>query len=133
MPIKDPEKRKAFDRNRPNKDARNKSRREKAAQWKKAHPEQARKHRQTYMLKWRYGLTPEQYKTMYEQQGGKCANVACSRPAEYIDHNHATNVVRALLCKQCNFALGLMNDSTDIAHGLIEYLERFSHADADQG
>jgi len=64
---------------------------------------------------------------MYELQGGKCANEQCKRPAEYIDHDHATNEVRGLLCKQCNFAIGLLLDDPDMVRGIENYLKRYQH------
>ena len=125
--LKDPKKRRAYDKLRNQDPKRKQANRERVARWKRENPEAMKKSRQIYMLKWRYGLTPEQYKKMYDSQGGKCAIRACIRPAEYIDHSHVTDEVRALLCKQCNFALGLVNDNTAMLHDLIEYLTRFQH------
>jgi len=55
-------------------------------------------------LKRRYGITPEQYEMMLERQGGGCA--ICHRPPKHrrldVDHDHATKVVRGLLCFTCN-------------------------------
>ena len=68
---------------------------------------------------------------MLEKQGGCCANLGCKasspgapgRSRFYIDHCHKTNVIRGLLCHQCNLALGHANDDIEKLKGLISYLE----------
>lgn len=54
-----------------------------------------------------YGITEEEYQSLLESQNGVCAicdekNVAGWRLA--VDHDHATGVVRGLLCNLCNTA-----------------------------
>jgi hypothetical protein len=39
-----------------------------------------------------------------------------------VDHDHITGEIRGLLCHRCNTALGLLNDSADIAHQAFRYL-----------
>ena len=41
-----------------------------------------------------------------------------------IDHCHNTGIVRGKLCHNCNRALGLLGDDTDILRKAITYLER---------
>jgi Recombination endonuclease VII. len=53
---------------------------------------------------------------------GFCQNPACTRPARDLDHDHATDAVRGVLCRQCNVALGCVNDDVALLHGLVEYL-----------
>lgn len=59
-----------------------------------------------------YGLTPAGYEAMHDSQGGLCA--ICSKPPTYgclqVDHDHVTGKVRALLCGNCNKAIGLLRD-----------------------
>lgn len=67
----------------------------------------AKAHGRRYTLKSTYGLSLEDYDAMVERQGGVC--LICDRPTEaplYVDHCHATNLVRALLCRSCNAGLG---------------------------
>jgi hypothetical protein len=64
-------------------------------------------HGRRYTLKWKYGLSLEDYDAMVERQGGVC--LFCDRPTEaplYVDHCHVTNLVRALLCRGCNAGIG---------------------------
>ena len=57
-------------------------------------------------LKRFYGMTPEDREAMLEAQGGMCA--ICGQTKELvIDHDHKTGRVRGLLCRHCNFVIGL--------------------------
>lgn len=77
-----------------------------------------------------YGLTDEQYRAMVEAQGGLCA--ICGQPETAIrrgavkplavDHDHETRKVRALLCHNCNAALGLMRDDPTRLRAAADYL-----------
>ena len=40
-----------------------------------------------------------------------------------VDHCHATGTVRGLLCHNCNRALGLLHDNTEVLLNAIKYLE----------
>jgi uncharacterized Zn finger protein (UPF0148 family) len=42
-----------------------------------------------------------------------------------IDHNHATNKVRALLCARCNAGIGMFRESRDLLSNAAEYLAEF--------
>lgn len=60
---------------------------------------------------------------MLESQGSCC--VICRDPfgQPYVDHNHATGAVRALLCQKCNTLLGMARESPIILSAAIGYLE----------
>ena len=55
---------------------------------------------------------------------GECQNPACrSKDRKLcIDHNHDTEKPRGLLCHNCNTALGLLGDNTQVILGLSQYL-----------
>lgn len=76
----------------------------------------------------RYGVTPQQYAEMFEQQGGACA--ICRRPpgkrALAIDHCHGTGRVRGLLCVNCNAILGHAKDAAERLFAAIAYLKAHS-------
>ena len=40
-----------------------------------------------------------------------------------VDHIHGTNIVRGLLCRKCNLALGLFGEELNTLRKAIEYLE----------
>ena len=49
-----------------------------------------------------------------------------SRPAnvKVLDHNHATGVIRGIICCNCNKVLGLMKDNTEAILKLAEWAKR---------
>ena len=57
--------------------------------------------------KWRYGITLETKKEMFQKQNQQCA--ICDKSLKFIDacvdHCHATKTVRGLLCRLCNMHL----------------------------
>lgn len=74
-----------------------------------------------------YGLTPSQYDSILESQGGKCAicKRKCSRYKNLsVDHDHSTGSVRGLLCCTCNPALGLFKDSPELLLAASEYIKK---------
>jgi hypothetical protein len=60
---------------------------------------------------------------MIEAQGGLCA-ICRRRPAVHVDHDHAFDVVRGVLCFPCNAALGQLQDDPQLFRNAIDYLER---------
>lgn len=77
-----------------------------------------------HKMKYKYGLTREDWEKIRDEQGGQCA--LCRREPEelVVDHCHETNVVRGLLCRGCNVALGKLGDNLESIKRVIEYLER---------
>lgn len=75
-----------------------------------------------------YGMSIEEYNMRYTNQSGCCAicqkhqtelnHVLC------VDHDHATGIIRGLLCKKCNLAIAFAEDNVDILRRMIRYLNR---------
>ena len=78
-----------------------------------------------YYLGHEYDLTVEEYNRKRETQKNCCAicNRLMDRPC--VDHDHETEQVRDLLCKNCNCALGLLQDDVLIAEKAAEYLRKW--------
>ena len=84
-------------------------------------------------LRYKYGLTVEQFDSLLASQAGVCA--ACGEPetARYrtevrrlsVDHDHKTGAVRGLLCHSCNVALGLLGEDIVRITALAAYLAPF--------
>lgn len=79
-----------------------------------------------YNLK-RYGITVEQYQTMFVAQNGKCAICETTQfdgPGKklHVDHCHTTGIVRGLVCVRCNVLLGMAKDCPDRLTRAIAYL-----------
>lgn len=80
-------------------------------------------------LKYQFGITPEQYDSMFAAQGGVCA--ICARATKQnlsIDHCHATGNVRALLCHNCNKGLGMLQDSPKLLETAAAYVRKYAKA-----
>lgn len=75
----------------------------------------------------RYGISREQFESMANAQGGVCA--ICGDPPDArglnVDHSHATNMIRALLCNACNAAIGLLREDVDRLLAAANYIARF--------
>lgn len=83
-------------------------------------------------LKRYYGITPEMYGEMMAAQKGCCS--ICGRPETavfngnikmmHVDHCHQTNMLRDLLCNNCNNMLGHGKDDPTILRAAADYIER---------
>ena len=84
-------------------------------------------HRTSHLKK--YGLSGEEYDEILIKQEGKCA--ICGRHQSeltrrlFIDHNHDTGKVRALLCYYCNTILSCAHDDIAILETTIKYLQLY--------
>jgi hypothetical protein len=78
----------------------------------------------------RYGITQADYDRMFEEQGGKCAICGVHQSQQkrrlYVDHDHETNKVRALLCHKCNFMIGWARDNPLILTLATSYVNVFN-------
>jgi len=97
--------------------------------WRETNPEKVKEYRRTGLLR-RYGLTEEDYNELLEQQNYACAICKSTDPKDrwdrfHVDHCHETNIVRGLLCTQCNTGLGKFYDNTETLSEAIRYLNAF--------
>ena len=78
-------------------------------------------------------MSIHEYKEMYDRQKGLCE--ICQNPMDannkssidkscYVDYNHKTNKVRALLCRPCNAAIGLLKENPTIIQRALEYINK---------
>jgi hypothetical protein len=75
-----------------------------------------------------FGISLDDYNRLLALQGGVCA--ICSQPCKSgrelaVDHDHQTGQVRALLCMNCNRAIGWLQDRPELLMSATEYLLRF--------
>lgn len=59
---------------------------------------------------------------LFQKQSGKCAICEKSKKLLHVDHCHTTNVVRGLLCYNCNNGLGRFKDCIDYLNRALAYL-----------
>lgn len=83
------------------------------------------------VLRDKYGLTLEDYEAMERAQGKRCA--ICQRPETKkrrngeryrlsVDHDHATNAVRALVCHRCNLVVWALEDNHTTLAAVTAYI-----------
>lgn len=99
--------------------------REDAKRWNRENPERAKDHH----YKVRYGITFADFQEMHAAQGGVCA--ICEKPQPrgrrlYVDHDHYTGKVRALLCYRCNSGIGNFLENPALLHAAAKYLDQHS-------
>lgn len=76
-----------------------------------------------------YGITSDDRKRLLIEQNHKCAicgidEIEAHKNKLFVDHNHETNKVRALLCHNCNTLIGHCKESEDILLKSIQYLRK---------
>ena len=99
-------------------------------QYKQKHREEANEYARQHRYD-RYGMTQKEYNKIFEQQNGVCA--ICNQAETFgqygkliplaVDHNHETDKIRGLLCRNCNLGIGYFNDSPELLKEVINYLE----------
>ena len=73
----------------------------------------------------KYGMARDEYEALVLNQKGRCA--ICKKTvgdALRVDHDHETGKIRALLCNNCNTAIGLLEENTETLANAIEYLKQ---------
>jgi len=87
-----------------------------------------KKYGREWHFKKTYGIDIEDFNIMRRQQDYKCACCGThenevTRKRLFIDHNHKTGEVRALLCHSCNVSLGLLKEDPERIASLLSYLK----------
>jgi len=75
-----------------------------------------------------YGITPQQYDKIMEEQQYLCALCGCELTNDAVpsvDHSHETEIMRGIICRKCNLLLGLANDNPKILYMGVKYLHQF--------
>lgn len=97
--------------------------------WAEARRAQGREWHRKNFRKYRYGLSEEQIRELWIGQDQACA--LCRRPIPFelvqVDHDHTTEKVRGLLCRNCNTGLGCLGDSLEGLERARNYLKGQSH------
>lgn len=96
---------------------------------KKYREDEADDTRRNRKLKWKYGITLEEYNSTLEEQNFCCA-ICHKHLSEFkrnlaVDHCHKTNKIRGLLCNSCNLVIGYADDNLDILKEAINYIKKW--------
>lgn len=79
-----------------------------------------------------YGMQPGEYAQMFTTQKGVCficrrtersAHKSGTVRSLFVDHNHDTGAVRALLCMNCNAGIGQFQDDAELLLRAAVYIE----------
>ncbi len=75
----------------------------------------------------KFGITRDDYDTMMKRQEGCCwicrtSEAEAPKGVLMVDHDHATNKVRGLLCLHCNLGLGYFKDQPRLLDRAQRYL-----------
>lgn len=101
--------------------------------WNKVNKQRIKKRKREYSVMFKYGLFPEDYNRMLREQQHKCLicgldETECPYGSLSVDHNHATNKVRGLLCHNCNTSIGKFKDNPALLRAAAQYLEEKGYA-----
>ena len=97
-----------------------------AKDWIKKTKEKIKTREKNKKLKYRYGITIDDYAEMLASQNGVCA-ICEYAPSSLekvlaVDHCHTTMQIRGLLCQMCNRGIGCLKDDVKIVAKAIIYL-----------
>ncbi len=75
-----------------------------------------------------YGITIAQRDELLVKQGNCCAICKTENPIRQwrIDHCHKTNVVRGILCSNCNVGIGMLGEDPERIRAAAVYVEASS-------
>ena len=79
----------------------------------------------------RYKLDQDEYLKMVESQQSRCFICRDERKL-HVDHDHTTQKVRALICRDCNLMIGYAGEDPLILSAVIQYLEFFDDSLEDE-
>jgi Recombination endonuclease VII len=88
-----------------------------------AHKEKICERNRTHYHVRQYGISAAEYDALLKKQNGACA--VCRRRSKErlcVDHCHLTGMIRGLLCRRCNLALGILKDDQGSLIAAVAYL-----------
>ena len=94
--------------------------------WSRANPEKRRLIQLRHRLKAAFGISIEQWESMIESQGRRCAisGVPLSGGRDtHVDHDHATGLIRGVLNERINLGLGMFSHNSEWLRRAADYLE----------
>jgi len=105
--------------------------------WREANPEKKKAMNKAWVSsnpyrghvafrKWLYGLTDDEFRLKIASQDNRCE--ICQEmfiKTPQVDHDHATNQNRGLLCRFCNLLLGNAHDNISVLEKAVQYLKKY--------
>lgn len=92
--------------------------------WRARNPRKMRDAR----LRRTWGIGIDEYEALLVAQGGRCAvchgtDTGIRWACFAVDHDHNTGAIRGLLCRRCNVAIGLFEDTAEFLRSGADYLD----------
>ena len=107
------------------------------ARWVRLNIRRKRLSDRQYHLK-KYGLTLEEFETRMASQGGRCpvcddefSGRGRGKKCPVVDHCHASNLTREIICGACNMALGLFGDRPAALRAAADYLVKHGKSESE--
>jgi hypothetical protein len=102
---------------------------EKKAIYSKTRREKNTKSYRNTAYKYKYGISIDEYEELLLKQNNSCDICKISQDdLNYnlvVDHCHTTKLVRGLLCRNCNLALGYLKDNIETVSSTLSYLNKY--------
>lgn len=100
-------------------------------EYRRKHPSYRRDHyKKGSHAKSRYGISSEEYNSRRDKKlkdGDLCG--LCNKPLgkvrAHLDHDHSTNKLRDFIHRNCNLAIGLLEDDPNLCRLAAEYIEKY--------
>jgi hypothetical protein len=84
-------------------------------------------HYNSYQTARRYGLSLEEASILRATPSCKICGVSFNgngKRKRCVDHDHATGVVRGVICSRCNSTIGYVEEDVKVLESVIKYLQR---------
>jgi hypothetical protein len=78
-------------------------------------------------LRSKYGVSQDTFDRLLAAQGNGCACCYTKTPGTHgwhVDHDHRTNLIRGILCGNCNTGIGMLGDDLVGVERAVAYLQR---------
>lgn len=86
-----------------------------------------KEHQRNLVLIRKFGITLEEYDFLLNHQEFKCGICGCGQADKTyglaVDHCHETNIIRGLLCRDCNIGLGMFKDDVVLLEKAIKWIK----------
>lgn len=97
-------------------------------EWNRTHKQYKRETNRQHL----YGITQEEFDALLKAQDGRCAICRSKSPGMrkgkeldwHVDHDHITNIIRGLLCCDCNLGIAKFHDNPVFCMLAANYLFR---------
>lgn len=82
-------------------------------------------------LRVNYGVTLDEYRAQLRRQHYRCEICQYKFPPNehgkegFVDHDHATGMVRGIICRTCNTGLGFFRDDEERMLRAVQYLLKY--------